>query len=124
MKTKFLFILSGLLISVFTLSSFKKIAVLNTTECNIQETKVVNAVFDGHEDYGYNFIAKDEDGDEYTVTFQEVEDSVLKAFNLNSEALIGTKFKVTYTSDVEVTVDEDGYEYEEEVNTITKLEKL
>ncbi|ULC60136.1 hypothetical protein MBM09_03910 [Flaviramulus sp. BrNp1-15] len=124
MKTKFLFILSGLLISVFTLSSFKNTSVLNTTEYNFQETMVVNAVFDGHEDYGYNFIAKDEDGDEYTVTFQEVEDSVLKAFNLNSETLIGTKFKVTYTSDVEVTVDEDGYEDEEEVNTITKLEKL
>lgn len=123
MKTKFLFILSGLVISVFTLTSFKNAPILNTIENNVQEAKVINAVYDGHEDYGYNFITKNEDGDEYTITFQEVDEAILKTFELNTEALIGAKFKVTYTINVEVTVDEDGYENEEEVNTITKLEK-
>ena len=90
-----------------------------------QNTITVEAVYDGHEDYGYNFIAKHSDNDEeYTITFQEVSDTVTKEFDLKSEALIGTKFKIIYTTKIVVTKDEDNYEDENEINTITKLEKL
>ena len=123
MKTKFLLLLSGLVMSVFTLTSFKNVSVINGVY-HAQNTNVINAVYDGHEDYGYNFITKNEENEEYTITFQAISETLLKSFNLKSEALIGTKFKITYTTEVEVSVDEDGYEDEEEVNTITKLEKL
>ena len=88
-----------------------------------QDTIVVEAIFDGHEDYGYNFIAEDDDFTEYTLTFHEIEDAVSKEFNLNDDSLIGTKFKITYKTKTIVTKDDDGYEDEDIINTIVKLEK-
>lgn len=117
MKAKFLWF-GALVVAVFTVSSFNK-----NVEPWVQDEQVIEAIYDGHEDYGYNFIVTDEEG-EYTITFQKVDDTVLKAIDLTQEALIGAKFKITYTSIVEVTTDDDGYEDETEINTITKLEKL
>ncbi|MCB4807638.1 hypothetical protein LG651_05200 [Tamlana sp. 62-3] len=88
-----------------------------------EDTIVITAIFDGKEDYGYNFITTSDDL-EYTVTFHKISDEVAKSFDLNSDKLIGTKFKITYTSKIVVTKDEDGYDYEEEINTIKKLQKL
>jgi uncharacterized protein YxeA len=124
MKTKYVLVLCGLVVSIFTLTSFKNAPFLDMAEYAIQETMVVNAVYDGHEDYGYNFIATDEEGEEHTITFQKVGADILQAFDLNSAALVGSKFKITYTHEIIVTKDGDGYEDENEVNTITKLEKL
>ncbi|KJD37002.1 hypothetical protein PW52_00655 [Tamlana sedimentorum] len=94
------------------------------TSLKVQEdTIVITAIFDGKEDYGYNFVATSDDL-EYTVTFHKISDEVAKSFDLNSDKLIGTKFKITYTSKMVVTKDEDGYDYEEEINTIKKLQKL
>ena len=53
-----------------------------------------------------------------------MDDAVLKEFDLESEAFIKATFKITYKTKVLVTKDADGFEDEEEVNTITKLEKL
>ena len=78
-------------------------------------------VYDGHEDYGYNFIITDEEGDERMITFQNVSESVSKAFDLASESLIGKKFEVTYISEMDMVKDEDGYEEEVEILTITAL---
>lgn len=119
MKTKFLILFGGLVMSVFTLTRFT-----STSHVNTQDEEIIDAVYDGHEDYGYNFIALNEDDEAYTVTFQAVSEEVLKVFNLNEETLIDTKFTITYTHEVIITKDSDGYEDEEEINTITKLEKL
>lgn len=89
-----------------------------------QEVLQVVAIYDGHEDYGYNFISENTSGDEITITFQEVEESVLDAFDLHSDALVGTQFKISYTTEMLVVKDADGYDDENEINTITKLEKL
>ncbi|NJX15382.1 hypothetical protein [Tamlana crocina] len=89
-----------------------------------QEGLVVYASYDGKEDYGYSFVTKGKDGMEYTLTFQRVEESVLKAFDLNSEKLVGTKFKITFNKTIKVTKDEHGNDDEEEINTITLLEKV
>ena len=110
---------SGLVVVLLTLTSFKNVSVFNN-----QEIIEVNAVYDGHEDYGYNFIAMDSDDIEYIITFQEVKKDVLKAFDLDSEALINQEFKISYTTKTVVTEDDDGDEYEEEFLTIVKLEKL
>tara|TARA_R110002049_G_scaffold279949_2_gene459117 strand:- start:14932 stop:15282 length:351 start_codon:yes stop_codon:yes gene_type:complete len=116
MKTKSVSLLIVFTTVFFTLSSFK-------SAINIQESTVI-AIYDGHESYGYNFIGKHADGETFTLTFQKVDDAVLKEFDLESEAFIKATFKITYKTKVLVTKDADGFEDEEEVNTITKLEKL
>jgi hypothetical protein len=66
----------------------------------------------------------DEEGDEFTITFQHINTEILKNFKLNSEELIGSKFVVTYTTETEIETDEDGFEEEIETNTIVALKKL
>jgi hypothetical protein len=124
MKTKFLLAISAFSMLFFTFSSFKSVTISNDiVAVNLQES-IVNATYDGHESYGYNFIGKHTDGEEFTITFQKVNEAVSKEFDLESDALIKSKFKITYTTKVTVTKDADGYEDEEEINTIIKLEKL
>ena len=125
MKTKFLCMFTGLVMSFFILSSFKTTPALSiNTEFIIQEPLVISAVYDGHEDYGYNFIYIDTEGDERTITFQNVQQSILDVFDLDSETFIKTKFKIKYTITVEESVDEDGNKSEDEIYTITNLEKI
>ena len=106
--------------------SFFMICFLTLTSMNrLQETTIFEGVYDGKEDYGYNFIGTEGDDDsEYTMTFQKVNAELLKSFDLNSDALIGTKFKVTYIIKIETTKDEDGYEDVNEIYTITGLVQL
>lgn len=126
MKTKKIIVLSGLVLVFLSLSSFKSHSDLNTNLVTVedQEGLVVYATYDGKEDYGYNFIAKNRDGDEQTLTFQKVEDAVLASFDLNGASLVGTNFKITFNRDLKFTKDEDGMDDEDETNTIIKLEKL
>lgn len=117
MKTKLVLFFSCVTLCFLTFLSFKSIN-------KGQDEIVLNATYDGHEDYGYNFIYFDTEGEERTITFQEVEELVLNSFNLNSEDLIKTKFKITYKITIEKSIDENGNEDENEINTILKLEKL
>ncbi|MDP5158065.1 MAG: hypothetical protein NWQ07_05755 [Flaviramulus sp.] len=122
MKTIVLF--TAFFVQLFVITNFNTDVLFNNSiTCSIQETQVVEAVFDSHEDYGYNFI-QTKDSEEHTITFQEIDDAVLAMFDLNEAILIGTKFKITFTAKVFVTKDSDGYEDENELNTIKKLEKL
>jgi hypothetical protein len=95
-----------------------------TSASSVQEKLTFEGVYDGKEDYGYNFMGVNSDGDEYTMTFQNIEEGVLKSVNLNSDQLIGTKFSVTYTTKIEKVKDEDGYEEDIETNTIVAIKKL
>lgn len=117
MKAKSLLVIACIF-AVIIFSSF------NTSIYKSQEIEEVVATYDGHEDYGYNFIIMNTNDEERTLTFQEVEKEVLDIFNLDSDELLGMKFKVTYSSQVLVTKDADGYENEDEINTIVKLEKV
>jgi hypothetical protein len=121
MKTRFVIIYALLILPFFAFTSIS-----NKNKCAIlpQETTTIEAVFDGHEDYGYNFIATDGDDFEYTITFQEINEELLNEFDLKSDTLIGTSFKITYKTRIEVIEDENGYEDENEINTIINLEKL
>lgn len=114
MKTKTAIAISFLMMCFFMFTSMN--TVYNSTE-------IFEGIYDGQEDYGYNFIGIDDEG-EYTMTFQEIDESLLKSFDLASDMLIGTKFKVTYTITVEVEKDDDGYEDEIETYTIIDLKKL
>jgi hypothetical protein len=104
-------IVGVLMVSFLILSSSK----------NITEQKIFNGIFDGHEEYGYNFIGINSEGDEYTMTFQEVDKAVLKTFDLNFDNLIGKKFTVGYTTKIQIEKDENGFEDESEIHTIITL---
>lgn len=114
MKTNTALMVGFLMVCFF---SFTSMVTLNSTE-------TFEGIYDGQEDYGYNFIGIDEEDEEYTMTFQEVDKSLLKSFDLQSEKLVGTKFMVTYTVSVEILKDEDGFEDEIETYTIVALKKL
>ena len=121
MKTIYFSVVALFIMPLFSFAPLKT----NTTNIVNQDLITVEAVFDGHEDYGYNFIVnQDNQEEEYTLTFQKINKEVSSEFDLESDALLGTKFKITYTTETIVTKDADGYEDEDIVNTITKLEKL
>ena len=123
MKTKFLVLSSVLVMSVIMFSSFKTENV-NAIEIKSQDELVVKGTYDGHEDYGYNFIVLDSEGVEITLTFERVEQSVLDTFKLDSEDLTNKKFKITYKVSAETEIDDEGTKYDIDVNTIIKLEAL
>ncbi|MCB0383344.1 MAG: hypothetical protein KDD05_08625 [Psychroserpens sp.] len=114
MKTKTAIMAGFLMVCFF---SFTSMLTKNSTE-------IFEGIYDGQEDYGYNFIGIDDDDEEYTMTFHEVDESLLKSFDLQSEQLVGTKFMVTYTISTETLKDEDGFEDEIETYTIIALKKL
>jgi hypothetical protein len=115
MKTKTIVFLNFIF---FTFLSFNSIS--NQT---IQDNVVVG-VYDGKEDYGYNFIVTDEYDEEHTMTFQKVNEELLSKFDLKSEALIGTSFKIEYNITIKKSKDEYGFDDETEIFTIKNLEKL
>jgi hypothetical protein len=99
-------------------------SLLLTALKSIQDKEIFEGIYDGKEDYGYSFLAEDEEGEEYTIAFQNVNATILKSYDLDSDEFIGSKFSVTYTTKIEVEKDEDGYEDETEINTIVALKKL
>ena len=110
MKTKTTFVLI-ILFAIF--SSF-----------TVQDKITVIGEFDGAEDYGYNFIVLNSENEEKTLTFQEIDETILADFDLNSEALVGSKFEIVYTSAIEIVLDDDGFEEEVEILTIIGLKQL
>jgi hypothetical protein len=114
MKTKSINIIGVLFVSFLLLVSANK----------KQDTETFEGAFDGKEDYGYNFIGTDSDGDEYTMTFHQVDAKVLETYNLDSDELIGTNFEVTYKTKIETIKDQDGYEEDIETLTIIALKQL
>lgn len=84
----------------------------DTYDVIINQQKEVTAVYDGHtleEDYKFTL----DDGT--SMMFQTVAPEVLKSFNLMSDELKGTKFKIMYT-----TTQKDG----KDLHTIVGLEKV
>ena len=116
-------IIQVVLVAVFmlALSSFKGETIIAGSN---QDSNTITAIFDGAEDYGYNFIFTNEDEDESTITFQNVSEDALKAFDLKSDTFLGVTMQVTYTTVIETEEDSDGFESETEVLTITKLQKV
>ncbi len=94
-----------------------------TAPTNLQDKVTVTAVYDGLEDYGYNFIVT-KNGVENTITFQEIDETILKTYDLTSQEFVGKSFKVTYNALTETMEDEFGNEEETEFLTIVSLVKL
>lgn len=109
---------SGMVLCLLSLSSFKSIQPVEkpTNEFSIQEGFIVYATYDGQDDNGYNFVVTDRKGKQSTLTFQNIEEPVLSLFDLSKDTFVGTKFKVTFNKEIKAANDE--------INTITKLEKI
>jgi hypothetical protein len=58
------------------------------------------------------------------MTFQNIKEELLEQFDLNAETLIGSKFKISYQVKIRKFKDEDGFEDQEEIFTITNLETM
>ncbi len=122
MKTKLLMAIPILCFLLMSVKPFPlKSSVFND---GAQDLKIIG-VYDGNEGYGYNFITPHkDDGSEFTMTFQKVAESVLKEFDLDAELFVKQKFEVTYNVKIVVSKDEDGFEQEDEIFTITHLKAL
>ena len=89
-----------------------------------QDLKIIG-VYDGNEGYGYNFVTKHkDDGSDFTMTFQKVNEAVMKEYDLDAELFLNQNFEVTYNVKTVVTKDENGFDEEDEVYTITHLKAL
>ncbi|TDQ30118.1 hypothetical protein [Tenacibaculum caenipelagi] len=67
----------------------------------------VTATFLGHDDYGYNFLFINEEGDEETIIFEVISEKLLEIYNLNDNKFIDQEFEITYnyeTSDDEIGI--------------------
>lgn len=122
MKTKILMTIPMLCFLLMSVKPFplKSSALYSTT----QDSKIIG-VYDGNEGYGYNFITQHkDDGSDFTMTFQKVSDTAMKEFDLDSESFVNKKFEVTYNMKVVKSKDEDGFDQEEEIYTITHLKAI
>lgn len=122
MKTKYIALIP--MLCIFLMSVTPLPTKMSLFQKSAQELKMVG-VYDGNEGYGYNFITTHkDDGSEFTMTFQKVDDVVMKEFDLDADLFLNQKFEVTYTLKTLVTKDENGFDDENEVYTITRLKAL
>jgi len=121
MNKKKLIVIGLLVLSLFTFSSFKGDDNLKdiTAVANFyQKGLIVYATYVGADDTGYTFEKKAKNGKMVFFTFHEIKPTVLKKFNLSSETLKGTHFKITFDKDDKFTED-----ISDDMNVITDLEK-
>ncbi len=52
-----------------------------------QYSKIYQGIYDGHQDYGYNFIGELKDKTENTITFHKLDYGVSSTINLDSKNL-------------------------------------
>ncbi|TVZ50901.1 hypothetical protein [Dokdonia sp. Hel_I_53] len=79
-------------------------------------TETITATYSGYSEGTYYF--EDEDGLIYS--FESISESVSQEFDLVSESFEGKKFKVSYSSEMQINEDDEEYE----VLSITALELL
>lgn len=122
MRTKLIMTISVFCLFLMSVNPVQMDASISSS--NVQDLKIVG-IYDGNEGYGYNFITTHEsDGSEFTRTFQKINDAVLKEYDLDAELFVNQKFEVTYTVTKTVAKDENGFDDETEVYTITHLKAL
>ncbi|MGC1631794.1 MAG: hypothetical protein WA749_06750 [Gelidibacter sp.] len=122
MKTK---LLMAIPILCFLLMSVKPFPYNAPALHNTGQDLRIIGVYDGNEGYGYNFITQHKDnGSDFTMTFQNVDDTVMKEYDLDAELFVNKKFEVTYNVKIVKSKDEDGFDQENEIYTITQLKAL
>ena len=122
MKTKFIMAVPVLCFLLMAVQPYP----LNSLELYdaAQDSKIIG-VYDGNEGYGYNFTTvRKEDGSEYTMTFHKISEAAMNEFDLDEELFINQKFEVTYSMETVLSKDDDGFDQEDDIYTITHLKAL
>ncbi|WP_282123672.1 hypothetical protein [Algibacter mikhailovii] len=120
MNKKKLFIIGVLGLSLLTFSSFKVKEHVNSVSKSVkyQNGLIVYATYIGMKDDGYAFEKKAKNGAIVSFTFHHIEPAALKKYDLKSDALKGSLFKITFNKDDNFTEDT-----QDDKHTITDLEK-
>ncbi|WP_378178596.1 hypothetical protein [Aquimarina sp. SS2-1] len=96
----------------------------NAQESLDQDTETITGVFDTFDGENFIFNITDENNEEDIMLFSKANDGVLTKYNLSDEKYSGKTFSITFISETETEVDEDGDEQAYTVRTITDLELL
>ncbi|WP_428740834.1 hypothetical protein [Tenacibaculum sp.] len=80
----------------------------------------VRATFQGHDDYGYNFLFINDEGDEETITFEVIAEELLEIYNLNDKKFIDQEFEIVY--DYETSENDDEIIEAPKLHSIKKIE--
>ena len=120
MKTKKLFVLATFALMALAFSGFttEKSVSNSTNSMEYQNGLIVYATYMGMDGSGYAFEKKAKNGQVVSFTFHHIEESALKKYDLKSDALKGSLFKITFNKDDNFTEDT-----KDDKNTITDLEK-
>ena len=126
-KMKHLKILA-LMMTAILFCSFTAIAQEEEEEEEIEETQqepeTIKGTFDGFGGDVYSFNYKNEDDEDDTIFFNAINTEVLKMYNLKDKKFIGKLFEITFISESEKEIDEDGDEQEFIKKTITVLKPI
>lgn len=118
MKRKFLIMSSSLIMLLVSLSSFKAPSFEEQIASSLQNVSAIDATYMGFSQNVYRFTAP-LNGELQVFVFQKVANHVESKFDLKSDKLIGSSFKVTYkTEDTSV----NGNDTAQKTTIITKLE--
>ena len=120
MNAKKLIVLGVVGLMVLTFSSFKSQDKGGKTIkiVEYQNGLIVYATYMGMDGDGYAFEKKAKNGKVVSFTFHHIEEAALKKYDLKSDALKGSLFKITFNKDDNFTE-----ETHDDKNTITDLEK-
>lgn len=91
---------------------------------NNQETETITGVYDGYDGDTFGFKYTDEDGEEDIIVFSKISSEVSEKEDLSEGKYIGKIFNITYISETETEIDEEGDEQEYVVRTIIALEQV
>ncbi|MFD0963788.1 hypothetical protein [Pseudofulvibacter geojedonensis] len=98
---------------------------IGLTNTELQKEVTTKAVYEGFFEGTYTFVI--EGGDEFleeTIEFDEVPNTILNQYDLESDAYDGHHFSITYVTRTEKMENEDGQEEEWIVYELKSLRKL
>lgn len=106
---------------VFVLFFCSYIPVVEKSENN-QETEVITGIFEGYDGDVFSFKYTNEDGEEDVIVFLKISSDVSEKEDLTGDTHVGKTYNITYVSETETEIDEDGDEQEYVIRTIVALE--
>ncbi len=106
---------------VFVLFFCSYIPVIEKAENN-QETEVITGIFEGYDGDVFSFKYTNEDGEDDVIVFPKISSEVSEKEDLTGDMYVGKTCNITYVSEVETEIDEDGDEQEYIIRTIVALE--
>lgn len=109
---------------VFVLIALFFCSVTVKAQASDEDTESIIGVFDGFNGEHFTFSYTNEEDEEDIILFAKTSPEVLKKFSLRNEKFKGKTFNITFITETETEIDEDGDEQEYNVRTIVGIELL